>query len=72
MLSQTMKAKQKHSTAEATAAMRAAQILYHQPVVFNDPFALQLTSSALRRACQNRFIGWLLQRHPEPACRGSS
>ena len=42
--------------------MRAAHFLYHQPVVFNDPYALQLTSPTMRRACQNRFIGWLLRR----------
>lgn len=58
-----MKSKRKHSTADATAAMRAAHLLYHLPVVLNDPYALHLTSSALRRACQNRFIGWLLRRH---------
>jgi methyltransferase (TIGR00027 family) len=57
-----MKYKQKNSTAEATAAMRAAHFLYHRPVVFNDPYALQLTSPALRRICQNRFYGWLLRR----------
>ena len=57
-----MKYKQKNSTAEATAAMRAAHFLYHQPVVFNDPYALQLTSPALRRVCLNRFYGWLLRR----------
>lgn len=57
-----MKSKRGSSTAEATAAMRAAHFLYHQPVVFSDPYALQLTSPALRRACQNRFIGWLLRR----------
>jgi methyltransferase (TIGR00027 family) len=57
-----MKYKQRNSTAEATAAMRAVHLLYHQPVVFNDPYALQLTSPALRRVCQNRFFRWLLRR----------
>jgi methyltransferase (TIGR00027 family) len=57
-----MKHEQMSSTAEATAAMRAAHLLYHQPVVFNDPYALQLTSPALRQICQNRFFGWLLNR----------
>lgn len=56
------KHRQRSSTAEATAAMRAAHCLYHQPVIFNDPYALQLTSPSLRRACQNRFFGWLLRR----------
>jgi methyltransferase (TIGR00027 family) len=57
-----MKFKQKNSTAEVTAAMRAAHVLYHQPAVFNDPYALHLTSPALRLVCQNRFSGWLLRR----------
>jgi methyltransferase (TIGR00027 family) len=57
-----MKHERMSSTAEATAAMRAAHFLYHQPVIFNDPYALQLTSPALRRVCQNRFYGWLLRR----------
>jgi methyltransferase (TIGR00027 family) len=57
-----MKHTQRNSTADATAAMRAMHLLYHQPVVFNDPYALQLTSPALRRVCQNRFFRWLLRR----------
>ena len=57
-----MKYRQRNSTAEATAAMRAAHLLYHQPVIFNDPYALQLTSPALRRVCQNRFFQWLLRK----------
>ena len=57
-----MKYRQRNSTAEATAAMRAMHLLYHQPVVFNDPYALQLTSPALRRVCRNRSFRWLLRR----------
>jgi methyltransferase (TIGR00027 family) len=57
-----MKYKQRYSTAEATAAIRAMHLLYDQPVVFNDPYALQLTSPALRRVCHNRFFQWLLRR----------
>jgi methyltransferase (TIGR00027 family) len=57
-----MKYGQRNSTADATAAMRAMHLLYHQPVVFNDSYALQLTSPALRRVCQNRFFRWLLRR----------
>ena len=55
-----MKTKPRNSTAEATAAMRAAHSLFHQPVVFNDPYALQLTSPTLRWIFQNRFFQWLL------------
>jgi methyltransferase (TIGR00027 family) len=57
-----MKYKQRYSTAEATAAIRAMHLLYDQPVVFNDPYALQLTSPALRQVCQNRFFQWILRR----------
>jgi methyltransferase (TIGR00027 family) len=31
-------------------------------VVFDDPYALQLTSPALRRVCQSRFFQWILRR----------
>jgi len=58
-----MKFIHRNSTAEATAAMRAVHLLYHQPVLFNDPYALQLTSPALRQVCQNRFFRWLLKRN---------
>jgi methyltransferase (TIGR00027 family) len=57
-----MKYKQRYSTAETTAAIRAMHLLYDQPVVFNDPYALQLTSPALRRICLNRFFQWMLRR----------
>ncbi|MGD8455992.1 MAG: class I SAM-dependent methyltransferase [Anaerolineales bacterium] len=57
-----MKNKQRYSTAETTAAIRAMHLLYDQPVVFNDPYALQLTSPALRRICQSRFFQWILGR----------
>jgi methyltransferase (TIGR00027 family) len=57
-----MKNKQRYSTAEVTAAIRAMHLLYDHPVVFNDPYALQLTSPALRRFCQNRFFQWILRR----------
>ncbi len=50
------------STAEGTAAMRAMHLLYDQPVIFSDPFALQLTSPSLRLICQNRFLWWLVRR----------
>ena len=42
-----MKYKQRNSTAEAVAAMRAMHLLYHQPVVFNDPYTLQLTTASI-------------------------
>ena len=54
--------KQRSSTARATAAIRAIHLLYDQPVVFNDPYALQFTSPAFRRVCRSRFFPWLLRR----------
>jgi methyltransferase (TIGR00027 family) len=57
-----MRHKQGYSTARATAAIRAMHLLYDQPVVFNDPYALQFTSPAFRRVCRSRFFPWLLRR----------
>jgi methyltransferase (TIGR00027 family) len=57
-----MKNKQRYSTARATAAIRAMHLLYDQPVVFKDPYALQFTSPAFRRVCRSRFFPWLLRR----------
>ena len=57
-----MKYKQWYSTARATAAIRAMHLLYDQPIVFNDPYALQFTSPAFRRVCHYRFFPWLLSR----------
>jgi methyltransferase (TIGR00027 family) len=57
-----MKDKQRDSTARATAAIRAMHLLYDQPVVFNDPYALQFTHPAFRRICRSRFFPWLLRR----------
>ncbi len=50
------------STARATAAIRALHLLYVQPVVFDDPYALQFTSPVFRHVCQSRFFPWLLSR----------
>ena len=55
-----MQNKRMSSTADFVAAMRAMHLLHHQPVIFNDPYALQLTSPALRRVCQKRFFRWFL------------
>jgi methyltransferase (TIGR00027 family) len=57
-----MKNKQKDSTARVTTAIRAMHLLYDQPVVFNDPYALQFTRPAFRRICRTRFFPWLLRR----------
>lgn len=54
-----MRSHQRSKTADAAAATRAAHRLYDQPIVFDDPFALDLTSPGWRRICQNRFLHWL-------------
>ena len=54
---------QAHSrTAEATAAIRAGHLLYDAPVLFEDPFALQLTSPLWRTVCRHRWLHWLVVR----------
>jgi methyltransferase (TIGR00027 family) len=55
-----MRSHQRSKTADAAAATRAAHRLYDRPVVFDDPFALELTSAGWRRICQNPFLHWLV------------
>ncbi|MCP4423525.1 MAG: class I SAM-dependent methyltransferase [Chloroflexi bacterium] len=52
------KAKQPSKMAEAAAAVRAAHLIYEQSVIFDDPYALRLTSPGWRFIAQNR---WLFQ-----------
>jgi methyltransferase (TIGR00027 family) len=47
-------------TADAAAATRASHRLYDSPIIFDDPFALDLTSAGWRRICENRFLHWLV------------
>jgi methyltransferase (TIGR00027 family) len=48
-------------TAEAAAAGRASHFLFDaEPKVFNDPYAIMLTSPAWRRIVQNRLLRWLI------------
>jgi O-methyltransferase involved in polyketide biosynthesis len=55
-----MRSRQRSKTADAAAATRAAHRLYDRPVVFDDAFALDLTSAGWRRICQNRLPHWLI------------
>ena len=57
-----MNDKPPYLTARATAGIRALHLIYDQPVVFNDPYALQFTSPGFRRVCQSRFFSWVLRR----------
>ncbi len=49
-------------TAEFVAAVRAAHLLYDRPLLFEDPFAIQLTSATWRVICQNRLLHWLVMK----------
>lgn len=43
-------------TADIAAAVRAAHLRYDRPVVFSDPYALQLTSAAWRTICRHPVL----------------
>lgn len=55
-----MRAGQNSRTAQAAAAFRASHHLYAQPWVFEDPFALALTSRGWRAVLSNRVTHWLV------------
>jgi len=55
-----MRAGQNSRTAQAAAAFRASHHLYGQPRVFEDPFALALTSTGWRAVLSNRMTHWLV------------
>jgi methyltransferase (TIGR00027 family) len=53
----------RHSrTAEATAAIRAGHYLYDRPVIFSDPYALDLTSPWWRAVCRHPVLYWSIVR----------
>jgi len=53
---------QRSRTAEFVAALRAAHLLYDRPLLFEDPFAIHLTSPAWRMICRHRFPHWLVMK----------
>jgi methyltransferase (TIGR00027 family) len=55
-----MRAGQNSRTAQAAAAFRASHHLYAQPRVFEDRFALVLTSRGWRAVLSNRVTHWLV------------
>ena len=57
-----MKERHRSRTAEAAAAARARHLLREEPIVFDDPFAIQLSSRPWRIICKNRFLDWLVFR----------
>lgn len=58
-----MEETQRSRTAETAAATRARHLLRDEPIVFDDPFAIQLTSRPWRIICKSRFLDWLVFRH---------
>jgi methyltransferase (TIGR00027 family) len=58
-----MRAGQNSRTAQAAAAFRASHHLYTEPRVFEDPFALALTSKGWRAVLSNRVTHWLVFGH---------
>jgi len=57
-----MEEKKRSKTAEGVAAARAYHLLYQDPVVFEDPYAIQLTSPPWRIILKIRTLNWLLSR----------
>jgi len=57
-----MKEKKRSKTTEGVAAARAYHLLYQDPVVFEDPYAIQLTSHPWRTILKIRALNWLLIR----------
>ena len=57
-----MKKGQASRTAEAAAGARAIHRLHHQHPVFDDPFALELTSPLWRRVATSKILLWLVTR----------
>jgi len=55
-----MEKEQRSKTAEFVAAVRAAHLLYDRPVLFEDRFAIQLTSATWRVICEYRLLHWLV------------
>ena len=55
-----MKAGQNSRTAQAAAAFRASHTLYARPRVFEDPFAMALTSQGWRAVLSTRLGNWLV------------
>ncbi len=49
-------------SAEATAAIRASHLLYDNPHIFVDPYAVELTSTLWRTVCRNRLLHWAVVR----------
>jgi methyltransferase (TIGR00027 family) len=47
-------------TADSAAAGRAAHLLYETPLIFEDPYAINLTSPLWRFVCKNKILAWMI------------
>jgi methyltransferase (TIGR00027 family) len=56
-----VKGKNHSRTAESAAALRAAHLLENGPIVFDDPFAIEMTSPRLRRIVKNPVLRWTMR-----------
>jgi len=67
-----VQANQRSRTAEWIAAIRAGHLRHDRSVVFEDPFAIHLTSRGWRWVVNNRFLYWLIVRKMVPgSARGT-
>lgn len=58
-----MKSDEASRTSENTAALRAIHLLRHgEPKIFEDPYAMRLTSRRWQRIIGNRLLYWLVNR----------
>ena len=58
-----MKAAKASRTSDNSAAMRAMHFMRHgEPKIFEDPYAIRLTSRFWRTVTENRFLYWLFNR----------
>lgn len=57
-----MRAEHRSRTAEAAAATRARHHRHDSPRIFDDPYALALTSPGWRRIVESRVLCWLVYR----------
>ena len=55
-----MKGKQRSRTAETVAACRAWHLVHEDPIVFRDPFAIQLMPRTMRMIIKSRFLKRLI------------
>ncbi len=57
-----MREDQISKTADVAAAVRASHHMYDSPLIFDDPYAISLTSHGWRTVCKNRFLHWVVIR----------